>query len=219
VFTGLIEDVGEIQRFDKAEGGVQLTITTRIELSELTIGESIAVDGACLTLVSMTDSYFRADVSPETLKKTTLGFARPGQDVNLERALRLGDRLGGHLVQGHVDDVGTIRRKMRTENAFVLEIEIPEELSRYVIANGSVAVDGISLTVNRLSGNCFYVTIIPHTAQSTNLGAKGAGGRVNIECDLIGKSVESLLSQGFINPKAGEKGRLDLDLLKEHGFI
>ncbi len=219
MFTGLIEDVGEIQRVGRVKGGIQLTIAHHIEPSELTIGESMAVDGVCLTLVKVDGPCFQVDVSPETIKRTTLDFARSGQDVNLERALRLGDRLGGHLVQGHVDGMGTIRGKMRNENSFIIEIEIPEELSSYVITNGSVAVDGVSLTVNNQSGSLFSVTIIPHTAQSTNLGEKGAGGMVNIECDLIGKYVESLLSRGLIKPKGGAREGLDLDLLREHGFV
>jgi len=159
-------------------------------MDKVKVGDSIAVSGACLTVVRFQDNVFGVDVAPETLSKTTLGKAKVGDRVNLERALCLGDRLDGHLVTGHVDCIGMVQGKRPLANAMLFAFGVPEALSRYIVQKGSVAVDGISLTVNACKGNSFEVSIIPHTAKITTMGFKKIGDPVNIETDMIGKYVE-----------------------------
>ncbi|MDZ4384041.1 MAG: riboflavin synthase [Nitrospirota bacterium] len=193
MFTGLIEELGTVKGIRSQSGGMRLSIAGKNVLDGMKAGDSIAVNGACLTVVEMSHSVFGADVSKETLAKTTLGRLRVGDRVNLERAMRPTDRLGGHLVAGHVDAVGVIRTIERTGEASLFTFEAPPEVSRYLIYKGSIAIDGISLTVNEVQGERFSVTIIPHTARQTTLGLKKAGDPVNLETDLIGKYVEKFV--------------------------
>jgi riboflavin synthase len=195
VFTGLIEDVGTIAEIAPVQGGgARLTVRTRLPATDLGEGDSIAVDGACLTVVSSKDSSFSADVSVETLRRTTLGERKPGDAVNLERPVALGDRLGGHLVLGHVDGVGRIRARDRAGEAIQVSVEIPRELLPLVVEKGSIALDGISLTVNGIVGSdAITLTIIPETLRATTWEGKREGDRVNVEADILAKHVARLL--------------------------
>ncbi len=197
MFTGLVQDVGRIERVIPG-GMTELWISTSLGAGSFELGESIAVDGACLTVVEKTERAFRVQASPETLRRTTLGALAPGSAVNLERAMRLGDRLGGHLVLGHVDAVATLLGKRPEGGSIVVEVELPAELAPFFIDKGSVTIDGISLTVNRVHPSSFEVALIPETQERTTLSLKGPGARVNLEADLIGKYVARLhgLRQG-----------------------
>jgi riboflavin synthase len=219
MFTGIIEGLGTLAAIQTSGKGMRLTVTSDFDLLQTRIGDSIAVNGACLTAVELGNRRFVADLSPETLSLTTFGKAVIGQRVNLERALRLSDRLDGHLVSGHIDGMGTIHRKKPAGNAVIVTIEVPESLSRYMIQKGSVAVDGISLTINQCSAGYFEVSIIPHTAGLTTIGLKPAGTPVNIETDMIGKYVERFLLPHH-QPKAQEAAHgLDMQFLSKSGFI
>jgi riboflavin synthase len=213
MFTGLVEATGRVERATPAGDARTLVIATALDPGEL--GASLAVDGTCLTVTARAAGEVTTVVGPETLARTTLGALRPGEIVNLERPLRLGDRLGGHLVQGHVDGVGAIERRQAIGPAMQVWIGAPPEVMRYVIVKGSIAVDGISLTVNQVSETAFEVTLIPHTRDATTLDRKPVGGRVNLEADMIGKYVERLLGTRAGGPPAGG---LDLATLREHGF-
>ena len=193
MFTGIIEEVGIIKEIRSQSGGVRLTVGGKVVLKEMKIGDSIAINGACLTATEIKTPHFSADVSRETLDKTNLGKLKPGDKVNLERPLRLSDRLGGHLVAGHVDGIGIIRGMTKKGDTSILTFEAPKEVMKYLVYKGSIAIDGISLTVNDIQRNRFNVTIIPHTARTTTLGIKKIGEIVNLEVDLIGKYVENFL--------------------------
>ncbi|HKK01382.1 MAG TPA: riboflavin synthase [Desulfuromonadales bacterium] len=216
MFTGLIQDIGIVKKLHKGSEMCQLTVATALPMVELTRGESIAVNGACLTVVAFGDGIFTADVSPETLTRTTLGELAPGDSVNLERALRLCDRLGGHLVSGHIDGVGTVTARRREANAVLFALRVAPELARFIVEKGSVAVDGISLTVNAVDAEAFTLTVIPETLVATTLNDRQPGARVNIETDLIGKYVDRLL-----HPASAPAGHaaVDLDFLAKHGFL
>ncbi len=195
MFAGIVEEIGVVDKIQRGERSAQLSILAKTVLEGLEIGDSISVNGTCLTAVLKTDRGFVVEVSPETLRVTNLGGLGVGDGVNLERALRLGDRVDGHLVSGHVDGVGIIRQRRSEGNALVLSIDTPQDVLRYCVAKGSIAVDGISLTVNELTQSGFSVTIIPHTVKMTTLGIKAVGATVNLETDLIGKYVERLFKQ------------------------
>lgn len=199
MFTGLIEDVGEVDRWRTRGAAGVLVIRTKLPLRELKLGSSIAVNGACLTVVEKGAGRFTVDVSPETVKRTNFGLVKPGDPVNLERPLRFNDRLGGHLVTGHVDGVATAQNIERNGNFTFFSFLVPPSLGALLVAKGSVAVDGISLTVNDCTKARFSVAIIPFTLKHTNLRACRVGGKVNIETDLIGKYVQS-----FLKPRRGK---------------
>jgi riboflavin synthase len=213
MFTGIVQAQGTIRAMDRGSQFVTIRIATSMDLSDTGPGDSISVDGACLTAshIDSSGGEFRADVSPETLRVTTLGDLKPGAAVNLEKALRLDSRLGGHMVSGHVDLIGTIREKRPSGPGFIMGFET--STTRYLIEKGSVAVDGVSLTVNRVISNGFQVMIIPHTSGLTGLTHKSIGAKVNIEFDMIGKYIEK-----FATPSDREPG-LDENRLKEHGFM
>ena len=210
MFTGIIEGMGKVVRLTMKGADALLEVETAINLNEVSLGDSIAVNGACLTVTSKTAKTFTADVSAESLSRTTLRFLQAGHQVNLERSLRVGGFLGGHFVLGHVDGIGRILSKTQKSGSIIYAVESSDPLSRLIVEKGSVAVDGISLTVNRLEKGRFYVNIIPHTAISTTLTAKKEGEWVNIETDILGKYVEKLLQ----TPRG-----IDKDFLAEHGFI
>lgn len=214
MFTGLIQDVGEVERLEKG-ARTRLTLrSTKLPTGKLDHGESIAVDGCCLSVVDQGPGWFAVDVSPETLARTSLGGYRQGTKVNLERALALGDRLGGHMVLGHVDGVGRIVDKSTEGDFLRLDFEVPAEVEPWLIGKGSVAIDGISLTVNTVEGRRFSVMLIPETQAATTLAHKAVGAEVNLEGDVIGKYVARLLVRGgHTGP-----GRIDEAFLKEHGF-
>ena len=214
MFTGLVEGVGEIRGVSRQAEGLRLSVALPFAAAELALGESVAVAGACLTVVEITSRAAAFEVSPETLARTTLALKKAGDRVNLERALKLGGRLGGHLVTGHVDGRGVLRERREGPEHVQLQFEMPAALSRYVIEKGSIAVDGVSLTVNTCQGQNFTVNIIPHTAQATTLGSLRVGGQVNLETDIIGKYVEKLL--GLKSPEAPG---VTAEFLARHGFF
>jgi riboflavin synthase len=192
MFTGLIADLGQVSALELGEGGAVLTVATRLA-AELSEGDSIAVNGVCLTAIEVGDGSFRAEAMSETLERSSLGQLRPGASVNLELALRAEDRLGGHVVQGHVDGTGVVTATREEGFARVLEVEADSRLTRYLVEKGSVALDGVSLTVSALNGSSFAVSLIPETLQRTNLGRIGEGDRLNIEVDILAKHVERLM--------------------------
>lgn len=213
MFTGLIEDTGRVASFHRrGEAGV-LVVETALPATEITIGDSVAVNGACLTVIAKNIHTLTFDVSPESISRTSIGKLCSGGRVNLERALRLGDRLGGHIVSGHVDCAGRLIRSENRSGNCQLQFTLPPEHARYLVEKGSVTIDGISLTVNAVSADGFSVNIIPHTYSNTTLGQLKAGDRVNIETDIIGKYVERLTAPW----KAG--GGLSMKILAENGFI
>ncbi len=219
MFTGIIEGLGTIRRIRSSGTGKRITLDTDFNLKGTKTGDSIAVNGACLTAVLVEKNRFEADVSPETLAATTLGGSAVGARVNVERALRISDRLDGHLVSGHVDGTGRLEKKETTGNAIVMTFSIPGPISRYMVQKGSVAVDGISLTINRCDHDHFEVSIIPHTAKITNLGLKRPGDPVNIETDMIGKYVERFVTAGREENQTPGSGTVDMDFLHRTGFL
>ena len=219
MFTGIIEGLGTIRELRTSKKETRLTLDADFSLEGTRIGDSVSVNGACLTVIRIDGTRFEADISPETLARTTFGRARAGDRVNLERALRLSDRLDGHLVSGHVDGIGTIAGREKTANAINIDIQAPAALLRYMIDKGSVAVDGISLTINRRAGERFQVSVIPHTAKWTTLGLKAVGEPVHIETDMIGKYVERFLLQKDAAGGEPEKAGVGIDLLARTGFL
>jgi riboflavin synthase len=217
MFSGIVAEVGTVTAYTGNTEAASLAIEASPAFTDVAIGESIAVNGVCLTVVEHEDSTFVLDVSPETLRATNLGELRPGDGVNLERSLCLNDRLGGHLVSGHVDGVGRIIDKRPEANALHYDIQVPMDLMRYIVPKGSIAVDGISLTVVACRPDGFQVTIIPHTAAVTTMGNKSAGATVNLECDMIGKYVERAL-QARLEGEAADTGELQAALWRRHGI-
>ena len=193
MFTGLVEETGIVVECLVEEHTAKLTVTAPTTHVGANLGDSIAINGCCLTVVEIEGNRVSFDAIPETLSRTNLGKLKPGDRVNLERPLQIGARLGGHFVQGHIDGVGVIESVTPDENAVVIEVKIPSELRRYFISKGSVTLDGVSLTVADVRENTFTVWTIPHTREVTNLGFRNVGDEVNIECDLLGKYMESLL--------------------------
>ncbi len=215
IFTGIIEEKGTINRIDKGIQSSRIEIKARTVLEGTKIGDSIAINGVCLTVTSLGDHHFTADIMAETLAKTNLGQMNSGQPVNLERALRLSDRLGGHLVQGHVDGQGIIAEQKKMDIATILRIKAEQDLLAYIVKKGSIAIDGISLTVADLLADSFTVSLIPHTFANTTLGYKKPGDSVNLETDIIGRYVERLLG----NNSQREKSGMSKGFLAENGFI
>jgi riboflavin synthase len=214
MFTGLVEDCGTLKNVVRTSSSAVMTLGTSLPIDSLNVGDSVAVNGVCLTVVKTGPDSFSADVSPETFSCTTLELLKSGSRVNLERALRVGDRLGGHIVTGHVDTIGTVRSLTPAQNAIVIEIEVPTATSRYLVEKGSVAVDGISLTINAVSNNTFKLSIIPHTFDVTSLKLLRPGSPVNIEMDIIGKYVERLMGN---TPE--KQSELSSEILAKHGFL
>ncbi|SFA76566.1 riboflavin synthase [Selenomonas ruminantium] len=212
MFTGIIEEVGHVNRI----GGGSLVIDCHKVLEDVQLGDSIAVNGVCLTVTHFDKSSFTADVMPETVRRTSLAELKKGSPVNLERALTLASRLGGHIVSGHIDGTGEIVKFADEGNAILMTISAGPELLRYIVEKGSVALDGISLTVAQVTDSDFTVSLIPHTREVTNLGSKKTGSPINIETDVLGKYVEKML-QGQREPQQSQS-TLTLDFLRENGF-
>ncbi len=222
MFTGIIEEMGKMKKIQHGTDSARLTLEASEVLKDVRLGDSIAVNGICLTVVHFNERFFDVDVMAETLRKTNLEGLKPGDRVNLERALRVGDRLGGHIVSGHIDGVGVITRQKREDIAVLTEIRAPAEVMKYVVKKGSVSIDGISLTVVDCTGDSFQVSLIPHTASLTTLGYKKTGDRVNLEADIIGKYVERLLGLNTGEagtPAVSSRSSLTMDYLAENGFL
>lgn len=215
MFTGLIEHVGRVRLIERTGEAARLTVTAGFQASDVALGDSVAVNGVCLTATRIVGQELTFDVSPESLTRTAFRHLATGTPVNLERALRLSDRLGGHVVSGHVDCVATITGRREISGNMVFSFRMPEEYARYVVEKGSIAIDGISLTVNSVTSDRFSVNVIPHTTVSTTLQYRRAGDEVNIETDILGKYVERLLSFGKEAAPAG----LTLGKLAENGFV
>ncbi len=215
MFTGLIEEIGVVKKIDRRGDNLRLTIGADMIMDDLKEGDSVAVDGICLSVVPplYKSGGFELDVSDETVKRTTIESFKRGRRINLERAVKAGARLGGHIVTGHIDGIGEIKKFDKTKNGGYLNITLPPDLMRYMVYKGSVAIDGISLTIAELNHNSIAIAVIPHTLKMTALGGKTGGDKVNIECDIMGKYVER-----FVNslPLKGEK--ISREFLTAHGY-
>ncbi|WP_350344229.1 riboflavin synthase [Proteinivorax tanatarense] len=216
MFTGLIEEVGKVEKIKKSAKSCSLTISAKKILDDVKVGDSISTNGVCLTVINFSNNHFDADVMPETMAKSNLGKLSVGSKVNLERALQLGDRLGGHMVSGHIDDVGAIVNFQKDENATWVTIDPINTSLKYVISKGSIAVDGASLTVADVTDNSFKVSIIPLTKEGTTLLEKKIGDEVNLEYDLVGKYVEKLVSAN--KREYQNKNSIDISFLQKNGF-
>ncbi len=214
MFTGIIEGKGKVIRIEPKSQGMKLTLELSIHLTEVQLGDSININGACLTVVEKRGQTVSLDLSSETLQKTVLGELKEGDQVNFERALKLSDRIGGHIVTGHIDGIGVITEKRKQGDFIHLRMRVPKSVSRYVVQKGSIAIDGISLTVNECENEEIRMTLIPYTLEKTTLIDKKVGARVNVETDIIGKYVEKMINQRDEKSKG-----MDLSFLKEHGFI
>ena len=221
MFTGIIEGLGTLSGIRPAGQGKRLTIDADYTLDQTRIGDSIAVNGACLTVVKVNLKRFEVDLSPETLEVSTFEGAKLGDRLNLERAMRLSDRIDGHLVLGHVDGIGVIKERKKVANAVMVTIGVPEALARYMIQKGSIAIDGISLTINACEPRRITVSIIPHTAEKTTIGMKQNGDPVNLETDMIGKYVERFTQAGSVDSskKTNASSGIDMEYLAKSGFL
>lgn len=215
MFTGIIEEQGRIISVHKGSKSAVLEIAAKKVLVDVHIGDSISTNGACLTVTAFSKSSFSVDVMAETMRRTNLDELKPGSFVNLERALRLSDRIGGHLVSGHIDGTGIISELRREDNAVWVTVSAEKEILKYMISKGSVAIDGISLTVAEVGSADFKVSIIPQTANETNLTQRKPGDKINLECDLIGKYIERFV---LVNNMEGKRSPVDLTFLQENGF-
>lgn len=219
MFTGIVEEIGQIVSIQRGTKSAVLTIQASVVLEGTNIGDSIAVNGLCLTVTGLHGKTFTADVMAESLRKSALGTLSRGDEVNLERAMAADGRFGGHIVSGHIDGTGVIASTEREDNAVWVEIQTSPKLLRYIVQKGSIAIDGISLTVAKLGDDSFFVSLIPHTGEQTTLLHKKTGEAVNLETDIVGKYIERFLSVPAPDTVNSQKSTLDLPFLAEHGFI
>lgn len=216
MFTGIVEEIGIVKAIMPGANSIKLSIKANKVLTDTKLGDSIAVNGVCLTVTFLANDYFVADVMPESMRKTNMGLLKIGEKVNLERALTLNSRLGGHIVSGHIDGIAKIIEIQKEDNATRVTIKATDKILKYIISEGSVTLDGVSLTVATLNKDSFTVSLIPHTAEVTTLLNKSVGAVINVENDVIGKYVERLLN--FTEVKKQEKPSLSLAFLRENGF-
>ena len=216
MFTGLVEEIGTVESIKKGPKSATIVIKAKKILEDIKLGDSIATNGVCLTVTAFTSNSLEVDVMAETMRRSNLNNLSSGNKVNLERALKLGDRLGGHIVSGHIDGTGIIKDFQQEDNAIWVSITAPPNILKYIINKGSIAIDGISLTVAYIDDKCFKVSIIPFTGDETTLLEKNMGDKVNLEVDMIGKYVEKLLSFKEDSPP---KSNIDIDFLNRHGFL
>ena len=221
MFTGIIESFGTIKQIRSNGEGKILHIDCDLDLSDSKIGDSIAVNGACLTAVSIDNHGFKVDMAPETVERTTFKFLKQGSRVNIERALKLSDRIDGHLVSGHIDGTGIVASVIKKSNAVIIQIDVSSKIGSDLIEKGSIAIEGISLTINQCSDKNFEVSIIPHTADITTIGLKQVGDMVNLETDMIGKYVKKMLRSSTSRNDAIPSGQSDIsmELLGKSGFL
>lgn len=215
MFTGIIEEIGVVNNIARGSRSCRINISCMRVIEDVAIGDSIAVNGVCLTVAAIGNNLITADIMPETFEHTTLKALHNGSRVNLERALRLQDRLGGHLVQGHVDGTGDIAAREELDTAIILKIQVPQEINKYIVKKGSIAIDGVSLTVVEVIDNQFSVSLIPHTAGLTTLAEKKTGDAVNLETDIIGRYIEKL----FNTDARRSESKVSMSLLVGNGFI
>ncbi|HHY21688.1 MAG TPA: riboflavin synthase [Bacilli bacterium] len=218
MFTGIIEEMGTIEKINQKNEAIVMTIEAKKVLEDVNLGDSIAVNGVCLTVTSFDSRYFTVDLMPETVNNTSLRLLSRGKKVNLERAMAANGRFGGHFVSGHVDGIATIVSRTPKDNAVYFELKVSPELRRYMVQKGSVTIDGTSLTIFGLTDSTLTVSLIPHTLKETVFGEKGPGDIVNIECDVVGKYIEQFISERF-GRKDGKKQALSAQFLTEHGFM
>lgn len=218
MFTGIVEEIGTVKNIIKGSRSIKLAIAAQKVLENTNLGDSIAVNGVCLTVTALGKNGFTADVMPESMSKTNMGKLKPGDRVNLERALTLASRLGGHIVSGHIDGVGEIIDMEKDDNAVRVTLTASSKVMEYIVSEGSVALDGVSLTVAHLGESDFTVSLIPHTAQVTTLLDKKVGDKLNVENDVVGKYVERLLDFSAKNETKEKKPSLSLSFLRENGF-
>ena len=209
MFTGIIEEIGTVVNLERGVKSSRITIQGKKIFDDLKTGDSVAVNGMCSTAINITENTFTADIMAESMRRTSLGDLKKGSKVNLERAMQMNGRFGGHIVSGHIDGTGVILSMVREDNAVWVTISTPDNVMRYIIEKGSITIDGISLTVARVYSDAFAVSIIPHTADETTLLTKKSGERVNLECDIVGKYIEK-----FTDKKSG----ITLEFLKENNF-
>ena len=218
MFTGIIESVGQVQSVQTVGGDVRLKIQTKLDMSDVHLGDSIATNGICLTVIEFGEDWYAADVSRESLHRTTLGQWKAGQTVNVEKAMLPTTRFGGHIVSGHVDGLGEISLVREDARSLYFEVTAPVELAKYLAEKGSVTVDGISLTINHLRGNVISLNLIPHTADRTNIGSWKQGTQVNLEVDVLARYIERLM----LGDKAAEQtatSNISMDFLAQNGFL
>ena len=216
MFTGIVEEIGTVRRVVSGQSAGSLDVQAKLVLEGTKVGDSIAVNGVCLTVTSLREDGFTADVMPETLRRSNLGALKSGDPVDLERAMAADGRFGGHMVSGHIDGVGTITSQRREGIATWITIAAPPGIMRYIVEKGSIAIDGVSLTVAAVTSQDFSVSLIPHTGSRTVLLQKKPGSQVNLENDIVGKYVERLLSP--VAPEPASESRITMDFLREHGF-
>lgn len=210
MFTGIIEEKGVIENITTGAKSCKLTISGNVIFDDLKLGDSVAVNGVCLTVSRLLSSAFEADVMAETMRRTSMGMLKKGSTVNLERAMQLNGRFGGHIVSGHIDGIGTVINKINEDNAVLVTVSADSSIMKYIVYKGSVTLDGISLTVADVKGDRFTVSIIPHTANETTLLTKNIGEKINIECDVVGKYIEKFVSKN--------NSEITMDFLRENGF-
>ena len=219
MFTGIIEEIGALKSIRHGHKSAALEIKATKVLTDTHVGDSISVNGVCLTVTTLSPTSFTADVMPETLKRSNLGTLHPGNPLNLERALQLGDRLGGHIVSGHIDGEGTILEFKEDDNAIWITIETEPTVLRYIVEKGSIAIDGISLTVVSVEQKSFKVSIIPHTRHETTLCNKAPGSKVNLECDIVAKYIERFSGYGKLPSTDNKSSKISLSFLEDNGYF